>query len=208
MGDVVNILTAAEMEEEHEVIGVDLMFVSYALVLLILLAIAAEQRHVPSSVAAISAGAVLGGVLRLTGADRDRDLLLRSVIFFDEELFVYVLLPPIIFEAGFSTSRHHFFSNLFTILLYAVVGTIATAILIALACQLAGQAGWFRVGDEDALDFSSPKDACLFGALISATDPVATLSIMGAYSVDPLMYTVVAGESVLNDAVRGQQPVS
>ena len=30
---------------------------------------------------------------------------------------------------------------------------------------------------------------------------MATLSIMGAYSVDPLMYTLVAGESVLNDAV-------
>ncbi|CAM9859225.1 unnamed protein product, partial [Chrysoparadoxa australica] len=43
----------------------------------------------------------------------------------------------------------------------------------------------------------------LFGALISAVDPVATLSIMGAAELncDPLLYSLVFGESVLNDAV-------
>ena len=41
----------------------------------------------------------------------------------------------------------------------------------------------------------------MFGALISATDPVATLSIMGAVNADPVIYILVFGESVLNDAV-------
>jgi NhaP-type Na+/H+ or K+/H+ antiporter len=43
----------------------------------------------------------------------------------------------------------------------------------------------------------------LFGALISATDPVATLAILGApeLKADPLLYALVFGESVLNDAV-------
>jgi hypothetical protein len=41
------------------------------------------------------------------------------------------------------------------------------------------------------------------GALISAVDPVATLSIMGSAELncDPLLYSLVFGESVLNDAV-------
>jgi sodium/hydrogen exchanger 8 len=45
--------------------------------------------------------------------------------------------------------------------------------------------------------------ALLFGALISAVDPVATLSIMGSpeLNCDPLLYSLVFGESVLNDAV-------
>ena len=46
-------------------------------------------------------------------------------------------------------------------------------------------------------------EALLFGALISAVDPVATLSIMGSPELhcDPLLYSLVFGESVLNDAV-------
>ena len=40
------------------------------------------------------------------------------------------------------------------------------------------------------------------GALISATDPVATLSVFSTLDVPPLLYNIVFGESVLNDAVR------
>lgn len=41
----------------------------------------------------------------------------------------------------------------------------------------------------------------LAGALISATDPVATLSVFSQLDVPPLLYNIVFGESVLNDAV-------
>ena len=44
-------------------------------------------------------------------------------------------------------------------------------------------------------------DALVFGALISATDPVATLAIFHALDVDQTLYMLVFGESVLNDAV-------
>lgn len=40
-----------------------------------------------------------------------------------------------------------------------------------------------------------------FGSLISAVDPVATLAIFKALNVDPILYMLVFGESVLNDAV-------
>ena len=40
-----------------------------------------------------------------------------------------------------------------------------------------------------------------FGSLISAVDPVATLAIFHAIDVDPILYMLVFGESVLNDAV-------
>jgi len=40
-----------------------------------------------------------------------------------------------------------------------------------------------------------------FGSLISAVDPVATLAIFQAIDVDQILYMLVFGESVLNDAV-------
>lgn len=49
----------------------------------------------------------------------------------------------------------------------------------------------------------APLASLLFGALISAVDPVATLSIIGnpELDCDPMLYSLVFGESVLNDAV-------
>jgi len=41
----------------------------------------------------------------------------------------------------------------------------------------------------------------VFGSLISAVDPVATLAIFHALNVDPLLNMLVFGESILNDAV-------
>lgn len=40
-----------------------------------------------------------------------------------------------------------------------------------------------------------------FGALISATDPVSTLAVFQEKRVDPHLFYLVFGESVLNDAV-------
>ena len=39
------------------------------------------------------------------------------------------------------------------------------------------------------------------GATLSATDPVTILAIFNAYKVDPKLYTVIFGESILNDAI-------
>jgi sodium/hydrogen exchanger 8 len=60
-----------------------------------------------------------------------------------------------------------------------------------------------RLGIIPGVDQENPMEALLFGALISAVDPVATLSIMGNSDLrcDPLLYSLVFGESVLNDAV-------
>ena len=106
-------------------------------------------------------------------------------------------MPPIIFEAGYSLHRKRFFDNFSTILLYAVVGTMVSTFIIGFMTYYCGKIGLIKI------DSSSPLESLLFGALISAVDPVATLSILGApeLNLDPLLYSLVFGESVLNDAV-------
>jgi solute carrier family 9 (sodium/hydrogen exchanger), member 8 len=77
------------------------------------------------------------------------------------------------------------------------MGTIVSTFIIGYLVYLTGLMGLVPI------DTSSPLEALLFGALISAVDPVATLSILGnpELNVDPLLYSLVFGESVLNDAV-------
>ena len=81
--------------------------------------------------------------------------------------------------------------------MYAVVGTLISTGVVGGLSYAAAKAGWV------SLDSTSPVEALLFGALISAVDPVATLSIMGNKDIaaDPTLYSLIFGESVLNDAV-------
>ena len=39
------------------------------------------------------------------------------------------------------------------------------------------------------------------GATLSATDPVTILAIFTTYKVDPKLFTIIFGESILNDAI-------
>ena len=47
----------------------------------------------------------------------------------------------------------------------------------------------------------SVMECVAYGALISSTDPVSTLAIFTEHRVDPSLFYLVFGESVLNDAV-------
>eukprot|EP00730_Choanoeca_flexa_P019096 TRINITY_DN9314_c0_g1_i1.p1 TRINITY_DN9314_c0_g1~~TRINITY_DN9314_c0_g1_i1.p1 ORF type:complete len:602 (+),score=150.90 TRINITY_DN9314_c0_g1_i1:132-1937(+) len=117
---------------------------------------------------------------------------IESAAVFDPELFFYVLLPPIIFYAGYDLKQKHFFRNIGLILLFAFIGT-------SIACFLSGGLLYAFV-DANSLPLTL-QDCLLFGALISATDPVTVLAIFHDLGVEDRLYAIVFGESVLNDAV-------
>ncbi|XP_042889454.1 sodium/hydrogen exchanger 7-like isoform X5 [Penaeus japonicus] len=111
---------------------------------------------------------------------------------FDPEIFFNILLPPIIFSAGYSLKRRHFFKNLGAIFTFAFLGTTISTFVV----------GGLVYGFLWLLSSSfSFIDCLLFGALISATDPVTVLAIFSDLHVDVNLYALVFGESVLNDAV-------
>ena len=113
---------------------------------------------------------------------------------FNPEIFFYVLLPPIIFHAGYSMQKRYFFRNLGAILTYAFFGT--TISCIATGSLIYGFNVWTGVTSD--FDYA---ECLLFGALISATDPVTVLAIFHDLHVDVDLYALVFGESVLNDAI-------
>mmetsp|Transcript_28839 Transcript_28839/g.35434 ORF Transcript_28839/g.35434 Transcript_28839/m.35434 type:complete len:538 (-) Transcript_28839:1587-3200(-) len=148
--------------------------------------------YLPESGAHMLIGIVAGGFIRLLSSKSD-----LAYIQFNPSVFFFVLLPPIIFEAGYTMKKKRFFENVFSILCYAILGTFISTFVIGFLTYGAAKMGMISI------DATSPLQALLFGSLISSVDPVATLAIIGKPEMqcDPLLYSLVFGESVLNDAV-------
>ena len=119
----------------------------------------------------------------------------RAKVAFSSDIVFFALLPPIILDAGYTLKRRDFFGNIGTISLLALAGTCINNLIFGALLYAFAQAG--------AVPLTSLAECLLFGAIISATDPVATLAVLGSKEVNahPLLYTLVFGESVLNDAV-------
>ncbi|KAM4021023.1 LOW QUALITY PROTEIN: sodium/hydrogen exchanger 6 [Anomaloglossus baeobatrachus] len=127
---------------------------------------------------------------------QDNEMLRK--ITFDPEVFFNILLPPIIFYAGYSLKRRHFFRNLGSILAYAFLGTVISCFIIG--ALIYGFVKLMKVIGTLGGDFYF-TDCLFYGAIISATDPVTVLAIFHELQVDVDLYALLFGESVLNDAV-------
>jgi len=170
------------------------VFLNITLIVCALLAYYVKKNriyYIPESAAAMIVGVIIGGVATFFLED-------LTLWQFSPELFFFVLLPPIIFEAGYSLQRKNFFDNIGAITLYAMIGTLTSTFIVGFLTFYSG-----RIGLLKHIDTENPMEALLFGALISAVDPVATLSIMGSPELqcNELLYSLVFGESVLNDAI-------
>ncbi|KAM9795017.1 sodium/hydrogen exchanger 6a isoform 2-T2 [Neosynchiropus ocellatus] len=140
----------------------------------------------------------LKGEISANEVDNVQDNEMLRKVTFDPEVFFNILLPPIIFHAGYSLKRRHFFRNMGSILAYAFLGTVVSCFVIGLlmygCVTLMKHVGQLR-GD---FFFT---DCLFFGAIVSATDPVTVLAIFNELQVDVDLYALLFGESVLNDAV-------
>ena len=143
---------------------------------------------IPESVITIAFGMLIGICIRYATSTS-----LFVLFAFDAEFFYIVLLPPIIFYAGYSLNKRHFFNNIGSIVLYAVVGTIISTLIVGSGLWILGK---IYLSKELSIVI-----AFMFASLISAIDPVATIAIFETLHVNPTLHYLIFGESVLNDAV-------
>jgi hypothetical protein len=119
---------------------------------------------------------------------------IQNLVIFNDQIFFNLLLPPIILASGYELHQANFFRNIGSILTFAFAGTFISAIVLGLILWV-----YTRIPiDGFSMTF---VDAISVGATLSATDPVTILAIFNTYKVDPKLYTVIFGESILNDAV-------
>lgn len=121
------------------------------------------------------------------------DSISTSLMDFDPNIFFVGLLPPILFNSGYTMKRRYFFENIVPILTYSIFGTMIMSIVTGSLIYSVGRFGWITK--------LSLAESLTFGSLISATDTVSTLAVFQELKVDPTLFYLVFGESSLNDAV-------
>lgn len=102
------------------------------------------------------------------------------------ELILALFLPPIVFEAAYQMNTRELQNNSALIAMLTTIGVVGSTLIVAfiLNAFIPGM-GLLIAG--------------VFGALISAIDPVAVIALFKENHTDSRLETIVEGESLLND---------
>jgi NhaP-type Na+/H+ or K+/H+ antiporter len=95
---------------------------------------------------------------------------LDGEIIFNNDIFFAIILPPIIFSAGYSLRKSLFFEHFGMISFLGVIGTIIGFVLLTSFCTLINK---FIFGNRLTL-----KEVMLLSAVLCATDTVAAMSLI------------------------------
>jgi len=110
----------------------------------------------------------------------------------DPHLILYVFLPTLIFEAAFAMDFHTFKKTVTNASIMAIPGIIIAMVLTA-ALMI-----WVNKMGLGLQNWGWPV-ALMFGAVASATDPVAVVALLKDLGASKKLGTLIEGESMLND---------
>jgi CPA1 family monovalent cation:H+ antiporter len=141
--------------------------------LAILVALAARRLRLPYTVGLVLAGAALAATRSRAGLALTHDLI------FD------VVLPPLLFEAALNLRWRDLKRDLVPVI---ALSTIGVALCAAVAAGgLTAFLGW------------PLESAFVFGALISATDPISVIALLKESGVTGRLSLLIEAESLFND---------
>lgn len=153
---------------------------NYAIVIFILavmigLSAIADRIKIPNPILLIVAGIAVGFVPSLPAID------------INPEIIFLIFLPPLLYDAAFNISFKEFKTNINTIFTLAITLVFITAIGIAVVAH------YMIPGMSWPVSF-------VLGAILSATDAVAAMSITKGLGLSHKTNTILEGESLVNDA--------
>jgi monovalent cation/hydrogen antiporter len=139
------------------------------------LSVVADRIKLPYPVLLIIAGIAIGFIPTMPN------------IALNPEIVFLIFLPPLLFDAAFNISYKTFKTNINTI------GTLAIPLVFLTASGIAVVAHYMIHGLTWPLSF-------VLGAILSATDAVAAMSITRGLGLSHSTNTILEGESLVNDA--------
>lgn len=158
--------------------GVSSQQVQTTIILLaVTLFVALFSRHfrLPYTLVLVVVGLVIGFLPILSGVRLDPNLIL------------FLFLPILLFEGAWNVETELLLKDWLPIFLLAVPGLCISLALVAIALHWGIGLGWLL--------------ALLLGAIVSPTDPVAVIALLGQLGMSARLRTVVEGESLFNDGV-------
>ncbi len=164
--------TLTEDEENSERIILFIEVVIGLLLIASLVGIATTRLRLPYTVGLV----LIGLALSFRGQEN---------INIPPEIFLGLLVPPLIFEAAFHIKFADLKKDLAPILALAIPGVLITTFLVG---------GVVAAGTGFPLAIS-----LVFGALVAATDPVAVVALFRSLGVPKRLQVLLEGESLFND---------
>jgi len=155
--------------------GSEIIVLGFVALLAIAVAVAlvTQRLSIPYSVALVVAGLVLALADPISGVG------------ITPELILVVFIPGLVFEAAYHIDLGQLRRSFASVSVLAVLGVVITAGLVAAI-----------VSATTGLDLSL---AFVLGAIVCATDPVATVAVFRQLHAPKSLATVVEAESLLND---------
>ena len=145
------------------------------LILVVVISLIARQINFPSTIAFIFAGLLAAYAPRFPIPEISPDI------------FLSILLPPILFSETLNTDIEGLLDDSDTILSYAFAGTILMVVAVAVFIHLIAGFTWI--------------EAFFLGIIISPTDPVSVITTFNQMGVVKRFRLIVSGESLFNDGV-------
>lgn len=140
-----------------------------------LVAMVARRLRLPYTVGLVAVGALLAALRIDVGPDLTSELILD------------LILPPLLFEAALALRWRDLVADRAAIALYALLGTLVAMVVVTLGLVYL---------------FHFPlAPSLVFGALISATDPVAIIAMFKDNHFEGRLSVLVEAESLFNDGV-------
>lgn len=155
----------------HDTFHIDLFVV--LLMVTAAVAMAVKWVKLPYSISLVIVGLIIG-VFHLL-----------PIVEMTPELILLVFLPALLFEASWNIDIHELKANWLPITILAVPGLIVSMAVIASVM-------YFAIGMPLITAF-------LFGAMISATDPISVLALFRKLGMNKRLTMILEGESLFND---------
>ncbi|PIK43588.1 sperm-specific sodium proton exchanger [Apostichopus japonicus] len=140
---------------------------------------------IPYTVLLMVLGGILGAVASLESGVADYTV---AVVNMDPHLMLHIFLPVLIFESAFAMDVHTFMKSFAQVCILAVCGLIVAAVMTAVVAKFVFQ----------TYNWEFPE-SMMFGAVVSATDPVAVVALLKDLGASKQLGTLIEGESLLND---------
>jgi len=154
-----------------------------------------KRSPIPYTVLLMIFGLILGFITRRAQFSGMMLELAKSIDWaghINPHVILFVFLPTLIFEASFGMNVHTIKKTAKNSILLAIPGILISMLLT----------GCFAIGIRNSGIGLIRWDwnlAFLFGALISATDPVAVVALLKEMGVSKKISTLIDGEAILND---------